>query len=289
MEMAMKLYSRSLLASLLLAAGFANAAVVITPITLTTTEDGSAVQYQVLLDVTPDPGEQATVTPASGDATEGSVSGPLIFTTANWDVPQFVTVTPGASGDGNDGDVAYTITNAVASNVGGGEYDGVVAADVNVTNANIEGVATIVVDPSSGFWVLEGGVGQVITVEAVGAPTNDITVDLTNNTPAEVSISAASVVLTAGNGYSTTFTVTALDDVIVDGDIAFSITTDPALSIDLAYDGINPFDVNGFAQDDDVLAPPAPATPLPTLSQWSQILLLLLLAGVAVYNLRRRV
>jgi hypothetical protein len=120
-------------------------------------------------------------------------------------------------------------------------------------------------------------------------PSGDVTVNLTNNTPGEVSISAASVVLTAGNGYSTTFTVTALDDVIVDGDIAFSITTDPAISGDVAFNGVNPVDVNGFAQDDDVLAPPAPAAPLPTLSQWSQILLLLLLAGVAVYNLRRRV
>ena len=94
----------------------AQSAVVIQPSSLTTNEDGPAVIYRVVLDSPPSVGEDVTITPSSNDVTEGTVSGALVFDESNFDQPQNVTVTPGASGDGNDGDVMYNITNSVLSN-----------------------------------------------------------------------------------------------------------------------------------------------------------------------------
>lgn len=236
---------------------------------INTTEDGSAVVYTVVLDAPPSDGATVTVTPSSTDVTEGTVSAALNFTSANWDVPQNVTVTPGASGDGNDGDVAFSIDHAVSSTVVAGCYDGVMAGSIAVTNNNIDGVATILVDPASGLTVSEDGVTTAtFTVSAAPdiTPSADVTVNLTNNSPTEVSLSAASAVLTAGNSYSVTITVTGVADDVVESTQAFSITTEPSTSGDAAYNGVNPTDVSGNVTDSNtasVTVTPA-NTPLAT-------------------------
>jgi hypothetical protein len=230
---------------------------------INTVEDGSAVVYTVVLDAPPSDGATVTVTPSSTDVTEGTVSGALMFTQANWDIPQNVTVTPGASGDGNDGDVMYMVDHAVSSTAVGGCYDGVVAGSVNVTNANIDGVATITVDPSSGLTVSEDGtVTATFTVTAVGVPSDDVTVGLTNNSPTEVTV-AASAVLNAGNGYSADVTVTGVSDDVVEGPQPFSITTDAATSTDPMYNGVNPVDVSGTVTDDNTADVNVTANPDP--------------------------
>ncbi|GAA6154386.1 hypothetical protein [Pseudoteredinibacter isoporae] len=126
------------------------------------------------MDSPPSAGETVTITPSSNDVTEGTVSAALTFDLSDYETPQFVTVTPGASGDDNDGDVAYTITNTVSSNVGGGNYDGETASSVSVTNANIDGVDVVTVSPSSGIFISEGN-NQAITIAALGGPTADVT------------------------------------------------------------------------------------------------------------------
>jgi len=92
-----------------------------------------------VLDAPPCPGETVTVTPASMDTSEGNVSGAVMFTTANWNVPQDVTVTPGTSGDGDMMDVTYNATNTVASDDPTGCYDGVTADSVSITNHHNSG------------------------------------------------------------------------------------------------------------------------------------------------------
>jgi hypothetical protein len=238
------------------------AGVSVDPVVLNTTEDGSNATYNVVLTSPPCPGETVTVTPASGDVTEGTVSGAIMFTTANWDIPQVVTVTPGASGDGNDGDVMYAITNAVSTSDPAGCYPMVTAADVDVTNQNIEGVATITVDPSSGLMVDEdGGMTAMFTVECVGTPAADVSVGLTP--VGDVTLSAASAVMTVGNGYSVDITVSGVSDDVVDGNLPFSVTTDPSSSADLAYDGVDPVNVSGTVLDNDVAAVTVTPTPSP--------------------------
>ncbi len=264
----------------------AQAAVVVTPTSLTTNEGGGVVQFQVVLDSPPDIGETATVTPASDDATEGSVSGAINFTDADWNIPQYIDVSPIDDGFA-DGDNTYNITNTVTSNVGGGAYSAEAPSIVAVTNIDDE-VANIIIEPSS-IFVTEGGAAQSVTISAVGgSPSANITIDFTAVGGEAVSDAGASIVLTAGNGYSFTFLITANDDLIVDGDQAFSFTTDPSVSGDGAFAGINPADINGIAIDNDAVAPAADAVSAPTLSQWSQLLLLAMLAIIGLRYARQR-
>ena len=247
---------------------------------LTTTEDGVSISYTVVLTSQPDPGEMVTVTPASTDVTEGTVSGPLVFDQNNWNVPQPVTITPGASGDGFDGDVMYTINNAAMSS--GGSYTGIMAASVTVTNINIDGLALVIVDPSSAIIVDEEGTMTQTVDFSVGptvTPTADVTVTLVNNTPSEVTLSTPSVVLTSGNGYSASVIITGISDMIVEGTQPFSITTNAATSSDASFNGVNPVDIAG-----KVIELPT----VPTLGQWGLIILSLLLTTFGVVALRSR-
>ncbi len=265
----------------------AQAAVVVTPTTLTTTEDGSAVQYQVVLDAAPSAGETVTVTPASDDVTEGTVSGALTFTVGDFDVPQYVTVTPGASGDGNDGNVSYNITHTVSAVGGTASYNGAPASSVGVTNDNIDGVSSIIVDPSSGFRVTEGGVAQTITISTTTTPTADVTINI-STVSTEVTLSAPSVVLNAGNGYTATFTITAVDDATVDGDLSFTVVTAAATSGDGAYAGLDPVDVVGIAADNDVVAAPVAPRTVPAIGPFGLVALMAMLAGLGMTRLGRR-
>lgn len=263
----------------------------IEPTTLLTNEDGSAVTYFVVLDQAPSAAETVTVTPTSNDLTEGTVSGAVLFTDANWDVPQTITVTPGPSGDGNDGDVMYTIGHTTTAAGGTASFNGAPSSSVvSVTNRNIEGINTIVMNPASGgaFYLTEG-TSQTVTVSVTGAPTNDISIGV-SIPGGEATVSTATVVLNAGNGYAATFDVTAVDDTNIDGDQPFTVVVDPAVSADLNYSGQNLSDINGVALDNDVAAPPpAPAqvTPVPTLPLFGILALSGLLGLFGMFGMRK--
>lgn len=262
------------------------AAVQVTPTTLTTSEDGAAITYRVVLDSPPSAGETVTITPASGDVTEGTVSGALTFDLSNYETHQFVTVTPGASGDGNDGDVAYTITNTVASNVGGGNYDGETASSVNATNVNIDGVSVITVSPSSGIFIDEGN-NQSITISAAGGPAADVTLTLTIVDATESAVSTTSISLTAGNGFSQTVTLSVPTDGVVDGDQAFTVTTSATTSGDASFNGIDPVDITALAVDIDTAAPAASAAAVPTMSPLFMLIMISVLGGIVAMRTKK--
>lgn len=230
--------------------------VVISGTMLTTSEAGAPVDYLVSLSTPPDAGETVTITPSSNDVTEGTVSGAVMFTDANWDVPVAITVFPGASGDGNDGDVAYTINNLVSSSLMGGAYDGITASDVSATNQNIDGVQTIIVNPSSGIILDEELSESTIinfTVTDASSASDDITINLVNNNPADVMLSTTSIVLTSANSYSADLTVTAINEILDEGIEAFSIETQTSIDGSGFYGGIDPVDITGFITDDDAV------------------------------------
>ncbi|MDC8831193.1 hypothetical protein [Alteromonas gilva] len=226
----------------------------IEPTTLYTNEDGTAITYQVVLDQAPSTGETVTVTPTSGDVTEGTVSGALNFTDANWDTPQTVTISPGASGDGNDGDVMYTITHPTTASGGTTSFNGAPSSpgDVTVTNINIEASTTILMNPASGtaFYLNEGS-SQTVTLSTTSLPANDVSVDI-SIAGSEATVSLGTVTLNAGNGYSATFDVTAVADSTIDADQAFTVVTAASSSIDANYNGIDLNDIAGKAINVDV-------------------------------------
>lgn len=102
---------------------------------LVTTEAGGTATFTVVL--LAQPLYDVSISIASGDATEGSVSpGTLTFTSANWSTPQTVTVT-GVDDLIVDYDMPYTIVTgaAMSSDVA---YSGFPVADVSALNTNDE-------------------------------------------------------------------------------------------------------------------------------------------------------
>ncbi len=229
-------------------------AVNVSPTTLNTVESGLAVSYELVLSQAPSTGETVTVTPSSADVTEGTVSGAVMFTDANWDIPQTITVTPGASGDGNDGDVPYTITNSVFSAGGTTDFAGVLASAVSVTNQNIDGVAVVTVQPSSGSELsIDEGAFVDVTISVAGfAPgaADTFTVPI-STVSTEITLSAPSVTLDSGNGFSGSFQITATADAVVDADAPFTVVTG-AVTGSAPLVGLNPVDVVGVAVNTDV-------------------------------------
>lgn len=267
-------------------------AVLVAPTSLNLFEGGPSATYQVVLDTMPAAGETITITPVSIDVTEATVSPALSFDDSNWDQPQTVTVTPGPTGDGNDGDVMATTSNNLTSSLGGASaYNGVMVPSVATTTQNVDGVAVITVSPSSGtgLWVTEGNSTTIVISGTTGDlnPAQNISFDLTTASP-EITLSTTTIVLNSSNMYSTTVDITAVDDMTVDGDVDVTITTEVASSTDGNFNGIDPVDIQ-FRALDLAVAPPAPATPaatsVPTLPIYGIAMLLLGLLTV-VYRSR---
>lgn len=102
---------------------------------LTTTEAGGTATFTIVLNSQPTGSVSIPLT--SSDLTEGTVSpASITFTTANWNVPQTVTVT-GVEDVLVDGNIAYTIITGAATSTDA-NYSGVNAADVAVTNTDNE-------------------------------------------------------------------------------------------------------------------------------------------------------
>ena len=81
--------------------------------------------YEVVLNAVPT-GGNVTITPSSGDTSVATVSpAMLVFTAANWETPQAVTVTGGVGG-------STTITNTLTQTAGG-NYASITAGSVSVT------------------------------------------------------------------------------------------------------------------------------------------------------------
>lgn len=232
--------------------------VVVAPAKLTTAESGIPVSYEIVLTQIPSAGETVTINVASNDVTEGTVSpASLMFNESNWDTPQTVTVTPGASGDGNDGDVSYEISNTVTSTGGGTDFDGTFASNVAVTNQNIDGVSTVTVQPSSGagLFIDEGSfVDVTVAVAGIEPGSTDFLVIPISTASTEITLSAAFVILNSANGFSNTLRITAVTDAVVDANAAFTVITGAVTGLGLLT-GLNPVDIVGTAVNTDVAEP----------------------------------
>src|SRR3990172_9605745 len=112
--------------------------VTVTPTSgLVTTEAGGTATFTAAL--TAMPTANVTIALSSSDTTEGAVSpASLTFTSANWNVPQTVTVT-GVDDLLNDGGIGYTIVTGVTTSTDV-NFQGLPVADVSVTNTDNDSV-----------------------------------------------------------------------------------------------------------------------------------------------------
>ena len=113
---------------------------------LETTEAGGTAEFSVVLDT--QPSADVTIGLSSDDTTEGTVSPiSLTFTDTTWDTPQTVTAT-GVDDALEDTDVVYNILTAAAVSADG-DYSGLDASDVEVTNLDDDGAPPVGVDCSA--------------------------------------------------------------------------------------------------------------------------------------------
>ena len=214
---------------------------------LITTEGGGTATFTLVLNTQPT--ANVTIGLSSSDLTEGTVSPPIVFTTANWNVPQTVTIT-GVNDNQIDGNIAYTIVTAAATS-SDPNYNNLAVADVSVTNQDND-VAGLTFTPSSGLKTTEAGGTASFTVVLNNQPTADVTFSLTSSNPSEGSVSASSLTFTASNwNVPQTVTLTGVDDFSTanDGAVGYAIITGVISSGDTNYNGFNPLDVTATNVD----------------------------------------
>ncbi|MEG3923778.1 DUF4347 domain-containing protein [Microcoleus sp. T3_D1] len=217
---------------------------------LITTEAGGTATFTVQLNS--EPTANVTVGLSSSNVAEGTVSTPsLTFTPANWSAPQTVTVT-GVDDNIADGNQTYNIVTAAAVSTDS-NYSNFSAADVSITNSDDE-TAGITVNPTAGLTTTEAGGTANFSVVLNTQPTAPVTVALSSSNPAEGTVSTNTLSFTPNNwNQAQTVTVTGVGDNIADGDIAYTIVTEAAVSTDSNYSNFSAADVSVTNSDSDTV------------------------------------
>ncbi len=222
------------------------AGIIVTLVSGPTTEAGGQATFSVVL--SSQPTANVSIAVSSSDPTESTVAAVVSFTPGTWNLAQVVTIT-GIDDFVDDGDQAYQIVLAPATS-SDPLYNGLDAADVNVTNADDDTVG-ILITPISGPTTEAGG-QATFAIVLNSQPTADVSFDLTSSDVSEGTVSPATLTFTAANwNVPQVVTVTGSDDFVTDGDQAYTIVTSPAQSADAGYRGLDAGDVNVINRDDD--------------------------------------
>lgn len=212
------------------------AGVAISPINnLVTTETGNTATFTVQL--TSQPTSDVTITLSSSNLAEGSISTPVLtFNPNNWDQPQTVIVT-GVDDAVVDGNIAYTIVTAPIISTDS-NYSGLNPVDVAITNLDNDELVppplpTVSISATDANATETGSESGTFTITRTGDTTEALTVTYTIGDTAtngtDYNAVIETVTIPAGQS-STTVTITPIDDAIVEGSEAVSLTlTDTAL------------------------------------------------------------
>jgi hypothetical protein len=186
-------------------------------------------------------------TPSEGTASPAS----LVFTSANWDTPQTVTIT-GVDDTVSDGARAYVILTGAATSADP-RYAGLDAADVPVTN--LDNDPGVEISGGGSLVTTEWGGAATFQVKLNHQPTAAVHVPFASTNTAEGTVSPAELVFTSADWATPkTVTVTGVDDAVADGTQTYSIAIGPVTSADAAYAGIDPPDLVAHNRDDDFMA-----------------------------------
>ena len=214
-----------------------------------TTEAGGTATFTVVLKTQPTANVSLPI--SSSNTNEGTVApASLTFTSANWNVPQTVTVT-GVDDYVVDGNVAYTILlgSATSSDT---YYNGIDPADINLLNIDND-VAGVNVNPTSGLTTTEAGGTATFTMRLTAQPAANVTITLSSSNLAEGTVSPTSVTFTPANwNTNQTITVTGVDDQVDDGDVVYTIITSSTSSTDPVFNNLNVPDVTVTNINNDV-------------------------------------
>ncbi|HIK09192.1 MAG TPA: hypothetical protein IGS52_02815, partial [Oscillatoriaceae cyanobacterium M33_DOE_052] len=199
-----------------------------TAITLTATAAGPVVGNQTLnlaLSGTASNSDFTSTIPAQITIADGTTSGQATLNIAN----DFLD-------EGNE-----TATFTISSPSGGILLGSTTAQTITINDDDTAGITII---PTSGLATTEAGGTATFTVVLNTQPTANVTINLTSDNPAEGTVNQPSLTFTPANwNTAQTVTVTGVDDLVADRDIAYNIITAPATSTDANYNGINGADV----------------------------------------------
>ncbi|MCB1319121.1 MAG: hypothetical protein KDK34_02645, partial [Leptospiraceae bacterium] len=214
---------------------------------LTTSEAGATDTFLVVLNT--QPVSNVVMSVNSGTPTEGTPSpGALTFTTANWNVPQTVTMT-GADDSVSDGSQVYTASMTITSGLA--PYTPApVPGSVSITNTDND-TPGITVTNTSGLTTTEGGGTAFFTVVLDSQPTANVTLNLNSTDTTEGTV-PASITFTNGN-WSTpqNVTITGVNDFEDDRNQSYQIQVTSVTSGDANYNGMTVSPVSVTNIDDD--------------------------------------
>jgi hypothetical protein len=233
-----------------------------------TTENGGSAIIGVRLSRAPTAGKTVTINLASDNTAEGVVS-PASITFTDTYIP-WSTKEATITGIGDrlaDGNVAYNIVTTVDTTDANRDtaFDTVNPSDVSVTNTDTIGAVTpgITVSPVSGLVTTEAGAQAAFDVSLDAPPTDNVTVGLSVSLSSPSSrtvgsLSTSSLTFTQLNWATPqTVVVSGVNDIIDDGDQAYSVVTAAAVSAgDAGYNGVDPSDVSLTNMNDDQYASP---------------------------------
>jgi large repetitive protein len=215
---------------------------------LVTTESGGTASFNLVL--TSQPVSDVAISVGSSKPGEASTSiSTLVFTPANYNAPQTVTVT-GLDDAVADGNQIYTVMlgQAVTTDP---DYALIDPPDVAATNLDND-AAGIQVTPTSGLATNEAGANDVFTVVLLSQPTANVTITISPGDPTEGTVLPATLTFTPADfNLPKSVTVTGADDATADGNQTYQVILAPAVSTDPSYAGIDPSDVTVVNVDND--------------------------------------
>ena len=204
-------------------------------------ENGMSDTYHVVLNRAPTSNVGLTWFGTDGDV---AGVGNLTFTTANWFVPQTVTV----SGR-NDLRVETTQLSLIRYVAAGGGYTASTTLNVSVGDDDLNSAAGVIVAETSGTAVTEGSSADTYTVRLAGAPNNDVVITASANS--QLTLSVMPLTFTPQNWNTPqTVSVTAFNDTVVEGPHSSTITTN-VTSADNRYHNFPVADISVNITDND--------------------------------------
>ena len=109
-----------------------------------------------------------------------------------------------------------------------------------------------IVTPTSGLITTEAGGQATFTVRLDSPPTADVTIPVSSSNTTEGTVPTSSLTFNTANwNVPQTVTITGVDDVATDGNVAYTIVLGAATSTDPLYNGVNPSDVSVSNTDND--------------------------------------
>lgn len=218
----------------------ANPGVRVTPVAISTTEAGGSSSFTVVLNTAP--ADTVKISIASSRVAEGEPdTTELVFTPANWESEQRVTVT-GKDDAVADGDVEFSIVTGLTVSPDA-DYNNLAVDDVRVTNIDDE-TPNIRVALLGTNRTRESATTTKISVVLNSQPTADVTVPVESSDITEGVVNKASLTFSAANWNAPQeITVTGVDDKLADGLQEYTVRLLPATSVDVKYNGLDAADV----------------------------------------------